>query len=303
MPAETFAGMPACRIEDLRPGSVAVLGASHGSPYKPGAISHAARGPAALRAGSAKLGRQKGQFDFDTGRCLLADGGIVDCGDVPTDPADAEGNRARITEAVRRVLEARAIPLVLGGDDSIPIPMFGAYAGGDKLTMVQVDAHVDWGDKIQGSRWGYGSTMRRASEVDAVSGMVQVGIRGLGSGTPDQIEDARAWGSRIVTMPELRRHGMQAVVEAVSDGGDYFLSIDCDGLDPACMPAVNTPGPGGLTYEDLLALLQGLARRGRMRGCALVEFVPERDPNGLAALLAARIALTVAGLSRQNEGL
>ena len=85
-------------------------------------------------------------------------------------------------------------PVVLGGDDSVPIPVFAAYEGRGPLCIVQVDAHVDWGDVIKGNPFGYGSTMRRAAELPWITGMVQVGIRGLGSGTADQIEDAKAWG-------------------------------------------------------------------------------------------------------------
>lgn len=294
-PPTTFAGMPARGLDDLRGAAVAVLGAAHGSPYKPGTPSHAADAPAALRAGSAQLARQLDQLDFDTGRTPTADGTIVDCGDAETDPADAgPGNRGRIAQAVRRVLDAGAVPIVLGGDDSVPIPVFQAFEGRGPLTMVQVDAHVDWGDIIQGNPWGYGSTMRRAAEMPWITGMVQVGIRGLGSGGADQTRDARAWGSRIVTMAELRRGGMDQALDAVPEGGDCFVSIDCDGLDPAAMPAVNTPAPGGLGYDDVAALLHGVAAKARIRGCALVEFVPSRDRDGLAALLAARIALTVA---------
>ena len=80
--------------------------------------------------------------------------------------------------------------------------------------------------------------------------MVQIGIRGLGNGTSGQTGDARAWGSQILTMQKLRRHGRQRAIEAVPAGRDYFLSVDYDGIDPACMPAVNTPNPGGLTYDD-----------------------------------------------------
>ena len=191
---------------------------------------------------------------------------------------------ARITAAVRRILIAGAVPVVLGGDDSVPIPVFQAYEGRGPLTVVQIDAHVDWGDVIKGNPFGYGSTMRRVSENGRwIKGMVQVGMRGLGSGSPDQIEDARRWGSRLVSAPAFRQHGVEQVLKHIPAGADCLVTIDCDGLDPSIMPAVGMPTPGGLLYQDVLDLLHGIVATARVIGFCLVEFVPDKDPLGLAA--------------------
>jgi len=292
MPESTFAGLPADHVAGAR---VALIGAPHGSPYEPGVASHAAGGPAALRRGSQLFAKQLTQFDFDIGGVLRA-GCVVDRGDLSLDLADGAGNRARITREIRAVLEAGMVPVVLGGDDSVPIPVFAAYEGRGPITMVQIDAHVDWGDEILGNRFGYGSPMRRASEMPWFSGMVQVGMRGLGSGTEDQHDAARAWGSRIFTMHDVRRHGVAAALDDVPDG-DFFVTIDFDGMDPAVMPAVNMPTTGGLSYQDVLDLLHRVASKGRIVGATLVEFVPERDDlHGLAATTAARVALSTIGL-------
>jgi agmatinase len=203
---------------------------------------------------------------------------------------------------VRRLLDANVVPVVFGGDDSVPIPVFAAYEGRGPITMVQIDAHVDWGDNIMGNPYGYGSPMRRAAEMPWITSMVQVGIRGLGSGTEDQHDDARAWGSQIFTMQDIRRHGIHAALSSVPQGGDCFVTIDFDGLDPTVIPAVNMPTPGGLAYLDVLELLQGVARKSRIVGATLVEFVPTRDDaHGVAAMTAARIALSIIGLiARQS---
>jgi agmatinase len=303
---QTFAGLPAAAPGALHGARVAILGADHGSPYKPGVPSHAAGGPAALRRGSQLFAKQLTQVDFDLGGPLLRtpdDRRIVDCGDLDLDLADGAGNRARITDAVRGLLEAGAAPVVLGGDDSVPIPVFAAYEGRGPITMVQVDAHVDWGDEIMGNRFGYGSPMRRAAEMPWITGMVQVGIRGLGSGTADQHEVARAWGSRTFTMHDIRKDGMDAALAAVPEGGDCFVTIDFDGMDTTVVPAVNMPTPGGLLYQDVLDLLRGVASRSRIVGATLVEFVPDRDDrHGLAAITAARIALSTIGVIAAGAG-
>ena len=298
----TFAKMASRSLADLRGVTVAILGIAEASPYKSGEPSHSARAPAALRFASHAFLGQLNQFDFDIGGTLLATlddtRGIVDLGDLPTDASDTEGNCARITEAVAAILQAGAVPVVLGGDDSVPIPVLRAYQGRDPLTVVQVDGHVDWGDVIKANPNGYGSTMRRAAEMPWVTNMVQVGIGGLGSGTADQIADARGWGSHIFTARDIRHVEIKQAIDAIPEGANCIVTIDCDGLDPSLMPAVGMPTPGGIDYLDLLDLLHGVAKKARIAGFFLTEFVPNKDPQGLAALIAARIVLTGIGLIR-----
>jgi agmatinase len=299
---KTFAGLPAAQLDDLAGASVVVFGASEASPYIAGEASHSAKAPQMLRRASRQFAGSLGQYDFDLNATLFPDKddkrGCVDLGDVRTDARDAEGNRARITATTRRVLEAGAVPIVLGGDDSVPIPVLAAYEDHGPLTILQVDAHVDWADVIQGNPVGYGSPMRRASEYPWVTNMVQVGIRGLGSGESWQHDDARAWGSKLVSSYELHERGPSAVLDAIPDGANVFISIDCDGIDPAVLPAVNMPTPGGLTYEDMIRLLRGTAAKARIAGLALVEYVPQRDDRyQLSGLVAARIAAVTMGLA------
>ncbi len=300
----TFMGLPIGMIDDLQPGQVCVLGAAEATPYDPAEASHSALAPGAIRAASKLFAGQLKQHDFDLGRTLLtgerkADWLGVDIGDVRTRPGDAAGNRDRIASAVERVLAAGAFPLVLGGDDSVPIPVLAGYDGFGPVTVVQIDAHVDWGDVIRGEANGYGSPMRRASEMPWVTGMLQVGIRGLGSGEAWQHDDARAWGDRIVTAREWRTRGVEAVLAERPVGERYVVSIDCDGIDPAVFPAVAMPTPGGLNYGDCLDLLHGLAQHGSIVGLILAEYVPERDdPHRLCALTAARLAAVGLGLMR-----
>ena len=307
-PLTQFLGLPILdpAQNDLR---VALLGISEASPYIPGQSSHAAAAPAAIRAASELFRLQLAQYDFDLAATLLADperpttgpalatpGQLTDLGDIPTNAGDPAGNRARITAKIRTLLEAGIAPLILGGDDSVPIPVLAAFENHAPLTILQIDAHLDWGDVVRGNPFGYGSTMRRASEMPWVRGMVQIGMRGLGSGTADQLDDARAWGSHIVPMPELRRHGLAAALDHLPEGGNLVVSIDCDGLDPSILPAVNMPTPGGLDMVDLTTLLIAAAARCRLIAATLVELAPDRDPTGLSATTAARIALTLMGL-------
>lgn len=299
----TFCKLPGATLATLSGAKVAVIGAAEASPYKPGTPSHSANAPAALRAASAGFAGQLHQFDFDLEDTLLAPGtsGLVDAGDIATDSNDAAGNRARITAATRAIRDAGARPIILGGDDSVPIPWFAGFKGGAPYTVLQVDAHTDWADVIQGNPFGYGSTMRRASEMPWIIGMVQVGARGLGSGEAWQIDDARAWGSHIVTMRDIRHGGIAAALAHIAPDAQVLISIDCDGLDPSVLPAVNMPTPGGLTYGDMIELLRGVAAKAQIAGLALVEYVPERDdPHRLSGLVAARLAAITMGLMQRR---
>lgn len=301
MTRPTFAALPAADIDALDQPSIVLFGASEATPYDDGEPSHSAEAPAAIRAASLGFARQLSQIDFDLGFTSFPDPndarGVVDVGDVDTRPQDAAGNRERIEATTRTVLNAGAVPILLGGDDSVPIPFASAFADHGPLTVVQIDAHVDWGDDIRGEPLGYGSPMRRLAEMPHVTGMVQVGVRGLGSGGAWQIEDARGWGSRIVTAYDLIRGGIDGAITQVPAGRRYLVSIDCDGIDPAAFPAVAMPTPGGLRYEEVVLLLTALAEKGEIAGLVLAEYVPARDDSHrLCAAMAARIVAVTMGL-------
>ena len=129
-------------------------------------------------------------FDFDGP--LLGDSGFgfADLGDLPATPDDGPGNRARIEAATQAILAAGAVPVMIGGDDPVPIPFIAGFAEAGPLTIVQVDAHIDWRNQREGERLGYSSTMRRASEMAHVEAIVQVGMRGLGSARKAEVDDA-----------------------------------------------------------------------------------------------------------------
>lgn len=301
MTRPTFAALPAADIDALNQPSIVLFGASEATPYDDGEPSHSAEAPAAIRAASMGFARQLSQIDFDLGFTPFPDPddarGVVDVGDVDTTPENAAGNRARIEATTLAALNAGAVPILLGGDDSVPIPFAAAFADYGPLTVVQIDAHVDWGDEVRGETLGYGSPMRRLAEMAHVDAMVQVGVRGLGSGGAWQIDDARGWGSRIVTAYDLIRGGIDAAIAQVPAGGRYLVSIDCDGIDPAAFPAVAMPTPGGLRYEEVVLLLTALAEKGEIAGLVLAEYVPARDdPHRLCAGMAARIVAVTMGL-------
>ncbi len=286
----TFLGLPAASPGDAA--DIAILGVPLGVSY-PGSADACADAPAAVRARSQRLARFVEHHDFDLdGPMLRGALRVVDCGDVSGAEA-AEG-------AVRTVLAAGVVPLVLGGDDSVPIPVLRAFS--KPLSVVQVDAHLDFRDEIQGVRQGYSSTMRRASEMAHVERIVQVGLRGVGSARASDVADARAAGNLLVTARELHERGVGWLLEQLPAGGEVFVSFDLDGLDPSVAGAVSAPSPGGLSYEEASDLFAGLAGRCRIAGAAFTELVPSRDVNELSALIVVRLLSRLIAAIARNRG-
>lgn len=293
VPENAFLGSEV-QIDPSRLGAdVAVLGVPHGWPYpRPGATAGCADGPAAIQARSTRLARFIDHWDFDADAPMRLPS-LVDAGDVPGDPTDGPGNSRGITDAVARILERGAVPICPGGDDSVPIPILRAYANRGPLTILHVDAHLDFRDEVDGVREGYSSPMRRASEMTHVGRIMQVGLRGVGSARATDVDDARAAGNLLVSARELRERGVPWLLEQLPPDASVFVSLDCDGLDPSVLPAVSAPAPGGLTYQEAWDLMAGIGPR--LAGAVFTEFVPALDVNELSALVVTRLATILAG--------
>ncbi|PYE84420.1 arginase family protein [Pseudoroseicyclus aestuarii] len=290
----TFLGLPAARAEALEGARVAILGADTATPY-PSVGAYCAGGPAAIRAGSGDLAANRGHVNFDHGALALPEGSAVDCGDIPLaqDPAET---RMRIAEAIEAVARAGAVPVLLGGDDSIPIPVIEALgrASPEPLWIVQIDAHIDWRDEVEGERYGLSSTIRRASEMAHVEGIIQIGQRGIGSARMSDAEDARAWGATLVSGRAMA--GGADPLATLPEGARVCVVFDCDALDPSIMPAIVARTAGGLGYWQAVDLVERIAARGRIAGLTMAEFMPERDIDGLGAATAAQLLTSWLGV-------
>ncbi|MCX7623973.1 MAG: agmatinase [Thermomicrobium sp.] len=293
----TVLGLPRTDRTERRP-HVVFLGVPYGVPYAGlGPELPSAAAPAALREASLRFRPYYRNYDVDFGGDLFArrDLHLADAGDVALVPGDPAGNLERTCRAVRSILAQGAVPIVLGGDHAVTVPILRAYGGYGRLCVVQMDAHLDWRDEVKGVREGFSSPMRRASELPWVRSMVQIGLRGAGSGRAEEFAAARAWGSVLVPARAVHERGVAWVLEQLPEAEGYYVTIDADGIDPSLMPGVNAPSPGGLLYWQVFDLLRGIARRGPIVGLDLVEIAPARDPSGLTLVHAVRLLLVAIG--------
>jgi agmatinase len=293
----TFAKRPACLDWDAIDADAAVLGVPFdmGTQYRAGARF----GPRAIREASTLFSfGHSGAYDFEDDTVYLpADAvRIVDIGDADIVHTDTIKSHANTEKAVRKILKAGAMPVILGGDHSVHIPCIRAFDDQPPVHLIHIDAHLDFVDERHGVRYGHGNPLRRASEMQHVTGMTQLGIRNVSSSSREDYDAARAAGSRILSVRDVRRLGTAGVLADIPKGVRYYCTIDIDGFDPSIAPGTGTPSHGGFLYYEVLELLQGLTRQGEVVGLDLVEVAPDYDHSGSTAFLAAQLLLNFLGL-------
>jgi agmatinase len=236
---------------------------------------------------------------------------MVDFGDAPVLPADPERSHAAIEATVAQVVDAGAIPVVLGGDHSITEPDVRACVRRHgPVGLVHFDTHTDTGTEVFGVERSHGTPMYRLVEAGQVDPKryVQIGLRGYWPG-----EREFAWqAERGITsffMHDVRDRGIRAVVAdalAVVGGGPAFLTVDVDVLDPAFAPGTGTPEPGGMSSVDLLWACREVAATLEVVGADVVEVIPTAVGSAdITALVAERIVreiLTGLALRRASRG-
>ena len=293
---DTFLGLPMCTNLDMIEAKAAILGVPVATPYK-AVGNYCANAPEAIRAAIAPWAANLEHVDFDFGEPLFPGGQVtaVDCGNLSYDENDFAANRAAIKNAVIKMVGNGVVPVLIGGDDSVPIPMFDAFAGKGDYTILQIDAHIDWRDEVQGERYGLSSNMRRASEMAHIKKIIQVGQRSIGSARPSDLRDAKDWGVEFYSARDVSRDGLAPILETISEQSNVIIALDIDGLDPSIVPGVIGRAPGGLSYWQTVELIHGVARKARLSAFNLVEFMPERDVEQLGAVVCARIIANVLG--------
>jgi len=204
----------------------------------------------------------------------------------------------RVEQAVAEIGGAGKLPITLGGDHSITLGAVRALSAQyGQLSVLQLDAHADLRDEYQGTRWSHACVGRRISEI---ARLIQIGLRSL---SREEAAFLEALKITAIYAHELT-HDLRAAERAIAALSDpVYITLDVDVFDPALMPAVGTPEPGGLSWQVTLAILRRAFEAHRVVGCDVVELAP--IPGLIAPdFLAAKLVYKLIGYWRkfQNRG-
>ena len=298
----TFGKYPYVEDWDNINADVAVMGApfDFGSQFRSGARM----GPRGIREASTLFSfGHGGAYDHEDDITYLPSDStkIVDIGDADIIHTDTIKSHENIKFGVKKIIEAKAIPVILGGDHSINIPCIDAFEDQESIHVIQIDAHLDFVDERHGVRYGHGNPMRRASEKSYVSGMTQIGIRNVSSTAKEGYIDARAKGSKIFSVRHLREMGIDKILEQIPKDKRYYITIDIDAFDPSIASGTGTPSHGGFYYYEILELLDGIIKQGKVVGLDLVEVAPDYDLTNSTATLAAQLLMNTIGRILHNK--
>jgi agmatinase len=203
---------------------------------------------------------------------------VFDAGDV--------AGKQELREIVSDVVSAGKLPIMIGGDHSLTTETIKIAAASKKLALLYFDAHPDF---VSSVRNYYGSVLTDSAQSLNFRKSMLIGTR---AAEPEEIENAKAAGLKIVTpldMAEIGAKKVAQMIKARTAGSKIYISVDLDCVDPASAPGVSVPSPAGLSAIDLIYLLNKVISSGNVVGMDIVELAPDYDVNGMTATLAARI--------------
>jgi agmatinase len=290
----TFARAPLASLDDTWQADAAVLGIPFDIAlgFRPGARF----APRAIREASLRYAvPPEGFWNWATDRTTLAGAQLRDAGDVDLPSLEPELAHARI-EAAAQALRARCrLPLFLGGDHSVSYPLLRAFSDVADLHVVQLDAHLDFTDVRDDTRWSNSSPFRRATEaLPNLSHISTIGLRGL-RGDREAFTAARDRGHTLVHAHDVSPSGA-LMAGPVPAGKSVYLSIDVDVFDPSLVSGTSSPEVDGLHYRQVMGVIAAVAAQNRIVGVDCVELSPTLDPSGTSALVIARLLVETLGV-------
>jgi len=299
-----FAGVPTFmrlpHIPDAKRLDVALIGIPFdgGTSYRPGPRF----GPRHVRQQSAIIRPYHPVLDVSPFDLLR----VADYGDLAVNPLSIEDTFQRIESGLKTVLDDGAIPLCVGGDHSILLPILRAIHGAHgPVALIQLDAHSDTWDQYWGMKYSHGTPVRRAIEEGLLdeSHILQIGLRGQLYGAGD-MDYAREHKIKMITSEEFHDGSLAAIRGSLAAfrGRKIYFSLDIDVVDPAFAPGTGTPQVGGLSSHQILSLVRSFAGLNFV-GCDVVEVSPQYDSAEITSLLAANLLFEQLCLLCVAEGL
>ncbi len=246
-------------------------------------------GPRQIRAESSMIR----PYNMATGAAPFDSLQVADIGDVATNTFDLKNSVELIEKAFDGILSLGCLPLTLGGDHTLTLPILRSMAKKHgPVALVHIDAHADINDEMFGEKIAHGTPFRRAVEEGLLdcNKVYQIGLRGSGY-SPEDFEWPRRQGFRVVTAEECWWKSMTPLMQEVRETiGDHpvYVTYDIDSLDPAFAPGTGTVEVGGLNTWQALEIVRG-CRGLNIVGGDLVEVSPPYDTSGNTALIAANL--------------
>ncbi|MEM4633752.1 MAG: agmatinase [Candidatus Anstonellaceae archaeon] len=233
--------------------------------------------------------RQVELYDIELGQDISSQCGIFTADELEVDRGNPERNCRFVQEAVESVLDAGKIPILLGGEHSVSIGAFWAFAAkGKKMSVLQIDAHADMRQEYEGSKYDHACAMARCREhFHAVS----VGIRSYSQEEAEEIEKQKL---------DIYGVDFQADEIIAKLKEEVYITIDLDGFDPSQAPAVGTPEPGGLSWHQVIGLLRQVSKKRKVVGFDLVELSPIPG-NNVSEFLCARLVYKLIGYMQTGK--
>lgn len=277
--------LPVAKIDD--PLDVAIVGV----PLDIGTSNRVGTryGPRQIRAESVLVR----PYSMATGAAPFDSFQVADTGDVALNAYHLPKSIELIQQHYSKLLQQAVIPVSLGGDHTITLPILRAIAARHgPVALVHIDAHADVNDTMFGEKITHGTIFRRAIEEGLIqpTKMTQIGLRATGYSAAD-FDWARQQGVTVVQAEACWYQSLAPLMDEVRTRvGDapVYLSFDIDGLDPGVAPGTGTPEPAGLSSAQGLEIIRGCWGMNLV-GCDLVEVSPPYDPSGNTALLAANL--------------
>jgi N1-aminopropylagmatine ureohydrolase len=222
-------------------------------------------GPRAILEASRQVEFYDEELDLEPFRI-----GIATLGEIEVDPADPAAGLERLEAAVARLATDGILPFTLGGEHSLTVaPVRALKERYPDLCVLQLDAHLDLRGEYQGTKMSHASVMRRIREMGVST--VAVGIRSVSREEADYVH---AEGAPVFLAREIREKGLPVEAILAKLGNPVYVTVDLDAFDPAYVPGVGTPEPGGLTWDEGLKLLRAVCERRQVVGCDIVELCP-----------------------------
>lgn len=237
--------------------------------------------PRALRDASTRFGwlgdpaGSSGFFDIGKQATFLSGIRMVDAGDVDVrlDPAVT---RERTTAHARSIIDRGLLLASIGGDHSVSFPLLAAFEKYAPLTVVLLDAHLDYRDLSMDMKFSNNSPFRRARELPFINRIVTIGVRGIKS-TDREYRETLQHGNLVFPMDQVHDEGTAAIVDEIGDIGNFYVSLDIDALDPSIAPGTESPEADGLSFRQARQLLRGIGKHGHLVGVDIVEVNPYLD--------------------------